>query len=90
MWTSLSAISVQSNCASQQLQLVVDNNIHIDYRFFQSAHEESRKVRRMQKAELKEIGRQEALNRGKRLDENGKFTTKPMPVDVADDVQAPQ
>lgn len=30
----------------------------------------------MRKAEIKEIGRQEALNRGKRLDENGKVTTK--------------
>lgn len=46
-------------------------------RFFQY-EEESRQVRRMRKAELKEIGRQEALNRGKRLDENGKVTTKPL------------
>lgn len=49
------------------------------YRFF-AYGEESRQVRRIRKAELKEIGRQEALNRGKRLDENGKVTTKPLPV----------
>lgn len=46
-------------------------------RFF-SYEEESRQERRMRKAEIKEIGRQEALNRGKRLDENGKVTTKPL------------
>lgn len=47
----------------------------IIYRFF-SYEEESRQERRMRKAEIKEIGRQEALNRGKRLDENGKVTSK--------------
>lgn len=45
-------------------------------RFFQS-EEETRQERRQRKAELKEIGRQEALNRGKRLDENGKVSTIP-------------
>ncbi|CAD7083729.1 unnamed protein product [Hermetia illucens] len=34
--------------------------------------EETRKERRMRRAELREIGRQEALKRGKTIDENGK------------------
>lgn len=42
-------------------------------RFFQYG-EETRQERRMKKAEIKEIGRQEALNRGKYLDANGKVT----------------
>lgn len=32
----------------------------------------------MRKAEIKEIGRQEAFNRGKRLDENTKVVNKSM------------
>lgn len=52
-------------------------------RFFES-EEETRQERRMRKAELKEIGRQEALNRGKRLDENGKVTTQPLPTNSAE------
>lgn len=44
----------------------------------------------MRKAELKEIGRQEALNRGKRLDENGRFKTLPISAEDTDVAEKPQ
>lgn len=46
-------------------------------RFFQY-EEEGRQARRIRKAELKEIGRQEALKRGKHLDEHGKVSARPL------------
>lgn len=45
-------------------------------RFFSYA-EETREARRIKQAEIRENGRQEALKRGKRLDENGKVTNRP-------------
>lgn len=43
----------------------------IFHRFF-AFGDETRHERRMHRAELREIGRQEAMKRGKTVDENGK------------------
>lgn len=53
------------------VEVVTDELADFRLKFFASG-EETRHERRIQRAELREIGRQEAIKRGKTVDANGK------------------
>lgn len=56
---------------SDVIEKVIDEMPDFRLKFFASG-DETRYERRMQRAELREIGRQEAIKRGKVVDKNGK------------------
>lgn len=60
---------------SDAIEVITDDIADFRLKFFASG-EETRHERRIQRAELREIGRQEAIKRGKVLDENGKVVNK--------------